>query len=216
MQIASCKLQIESRSQTLFGTAPPGNSVSRDPGDRSMRLFPGNARVCLAIAVGIGLLFALGGCRTRRPGASGHSWTSGSVPELKSAASKHTSPDFEFFRWWDGLTILIVEDVRGFSFARGSGDNYHWEYAVDNDHGLRFECQVDTTDGKTATFRIDDKEYDLSEGTLFVIKAKDDKVEVHQLNRDLAALPFDSAAIRTLLKNDAEVRKIFGVKDEDK
>jgi hypothetical protein len=37
MQIANCKLQIQSRSQTPFGTAPPGNSVSRDLGDRSTR-----------------------------------------------------------------------------------------------------------------------------------------------------------------------------------
>lgn len=180
-----------------------------------MRSFAGNPRLCLAVAAGLGLLVAMSGCWTRRPGASGYSWTSGSVPGLKSA-NKHLSPDFEFFRWWDGLTILIVEDVQGFGHGSGSGDNYQWKLAADNDHGLRYECQLDTTNGKTATFRIDDKEYDLSRGALFVIKARDDKIEVYQLNRNLSALPFDSAVIGDFLKNDAEVRKIFGVKDEDK
>ena len=44
----------------------------------------------------------------------------------------------------------------------------------------------------------------------------DDKVEIHQLSGDLAALPFDNQAMKAFLINDTEVRKIFGVSDVDK
>jgi hypothetical protein len=95
-------------------------------------------------------------------------------------------------------------------------DFYHDAGSAWNQRGARYIWRLDTPDGNWATFRIDDKEYDLSEGALFVIKANGDKVEVHQLNRDLGALPFDTAVIGKFLKNDADVRKIFGVKDEEK
>jgi hypothetical protein len=178
-----------------------------------MRSFAGNLRFCLVVVAGLGLLVSMSGCWTGSRMPSGHRSTSGIVPELKSA-SGHSFPRFEFLQWRQGLTLLRVDDISGREDSER--DFYHDAGTAWNENGARYEWRLDTTDGNTATFRINENEYDLSEGTLFVIKAKDDKVEVHQLNRDLAALPFDSAAIRNLLKNDAEVRKIFGVKEEDK
>ena len=69
---------------------------------------------------------------------------------------------------------------------------------------------------KTATFKIDGKEFDLTKGAVFVLKAKGDRVEVQQLNRDLAAITFDADACREFLKKDAEIQKIFGMGDPAK
>ena len=57
------------------------------------------------------------------------------------------------------------------------------------------------------------KEYDLSKGTLFVIKAKGEQVEVHQLKRDLTTIPFDANDCREPLQEDAEIRKLLGLGD---
>jgi hypothetical protein len=170
----------------------------------------------LIVAGGLGLLVAIGGCWTRRPAPPGPREISGEVQGLKSA-SKYLSPEFEFLQWREGLKLLIVDGL-GFRVRGGMRYFYNCEGSAEssNKYGPGYKWRLDTPDGKTASFRFDDKEYDLSEGALFVIKAKDDKVEVHQLNRDLSAIPFESTAIGDYLKNDAEVRKIFGVKDKEK
>jgi hypothetical protein len=149
----------------------------------------------------------------------GNRSTIGSFSFLNSAC-EWSHANFEFLTWREGLTFLWVDDLSGTGDSsrtgESSGDFYYDAGSAWNDDGARYEWRLDTPDGKTATFRINDKEYDISQGTLFVIKAKGDKVEVHQLNRDLSALPIDGPAIHEFLKNDAEVRKIFGVKDQDK
>jgi hypothetical protein len=66
---------------------------------------------------------------------------------------------------------------------------------------------------RVLTVRINGKEYDLSKGVLFVIKAKGDQVEVHQLQRDLTAIPFDVNGCKEPLVKDAEIRKLLGLDD---
>ncbi len=181
-----------------------------------MRSFAANVRLCVLILAGFALVIVISGCWTRRTASPGPNTISGKIPELKSA-SKYLSPEFELFRWREGLNLLIVDGL-GFHVRTGMRYFYNCEGAAEGskEYGPGYEWRLDTADGETATFRFDDKEYDLSEGALFVIKAKNDKVEVHQLNRDLSTIPFDSAAVSEYLKNDVEVRKILGVKDEAK
>jgi hypothetical protein len=58
------------------------------------------------------------------------------------------------------------------------------------------------------------REYDLSKGSVFVIKAREDKVVVHQLTRQLPAGPLDAKQCEEYLKNDAAVRRILGTDKE--
>jgi hypothetical protein len=179
-----------------------------------MRVLTGIVRICFVAAGALGLLVAETGCWVRgRQMPTGHSSTSGRVPGLKTE-SGHFSPAFHIAKWKQGLTLIRVDDITGLEHSEM--DFYQCFGSASNERGARYTWRLYTPDGRRATFRIDDKQYDLSEGALFVIKAKVDKVEVHQLNRDLGALPFDSAVIGEFLKNDAEVQKIFGVQDEEK
>ena len=179
-----------------------------------MRSLAVSLRYCFVLTVSIGLLVAESGCWIRgRQMPTGHSSTSGWVPELK-AESGDSHPTFHIVKWKQGLTLIRVDDITGLEHSEM--DFYQCFGSASNERGARYTWRLYTPDGRRATFRIDDKQYDLSEGALFVIKAKVDKVEVHQLNRDLGALPFDSAVIGEFLKNDAEVQKIFGVQDEEK
>ncbi|HEY1859998.1 MAG TPA: hypothetical protein VGG61_06570 [Gemmataceae bacterium] len=177
-----------------------------------------NLRLCIVVATGIGLLVAEGGCWIRnRPAPPGPREISGEIPELKSA-SERLPAEFQFLQWREGLNLLIVDGLSHFNVRSGHRYYYDCEGSAGSskEYGPGYNWRIDTRDGKTATFRFDDKEYDLSEGALFVVKANGDKVEVHQLNRDLSPLPWDRTAIADFLKNDAEIRKILGVKAEEK
>ena len=113
-------------------------------------------------------------------------------------------------QWQEGLTVLIVQEA--WARTSCSGDFYSqsggvWDAAGDQ----RYEWRLQTPDGKTGTFRIvPGTEYDLSKGAVFVIKASGDKVEVHQLTRQLPNIPVGTKPAEEYLKNDAEVRKILG------
>ena len=95
----------------------------------------------------------------------------------------------------------------------GSTDNpVHTEtVTVGSPDAGGYECRLETKDGKTAICRINGKEYDLSNGTLFVIKAKGEQVEVHQLKRDVATIPFDTNDCKEPIQTDAEIRKLLGL-----
>jgi hypothetical protein len=173
----------------------------------------------LVAAAALVTLVPMGGCWTRSPPSEPRE-ISGEVPELK-ATSKYLSPEFKLLRWSEGLNLLVV-DALGFRVrvamsGRMRAGFYHCEGSAENSerYGSGYKWELDTPDGKRATFKFGGKEYDLSEGTLFVIKANGDNVEVRQLNRHLPALAFDKRVIAEYLKNDSEVRKIVGVKDEE-
>jgi hypothetical protein len=130
----------------------------------------------------------------------------------------HSSGDISFtlHRWKEGTTILLVNDgllegdVPGFVDSASTTVYSGNGYVILKD-GRGYKWQIETTAAKAFTFRIDGKEYDLSKGTLFVtkIKAKGEPVEVHQLKRDLSAVPFDAEGCRDFLRKDAEVMKLL-------
>jgi hypothetical protein len=116
-----------------------------------------------------------------------------------------------FLRWKEGLRVLVVDDVTGQHGSHGTGSTDNPVYtatvsAGDADAG-GYTCRLETRDGKSAACRINGKEYDLSKGTLFVIKAKGAQTEVHQLRRDLAAVPFDLQGCRKAVEKDAEIQR---------
>src|SRR5262245_20577274 len=103
------------------------------------------------------------------PARLGPRVTSAGVPSLGPGPGK-PFPGLKFLQWPEGLPLLIVEQA--WARTSCSGDFYSqsggaWDAAGDQ----RYEWRLQTTDGRTATFRIvPGKEYDLSEGALFVIK----------------------------------------------
>jgi len=183
-----------------------------------MRLLDGRIRLCFLVAAGLAMLIAESGCwignKTMR---GGHRSTSGSFPFLNSA-SELSHAHYDFYTWREGLVFLKIDDLSKPGESRA--DFYDAVGSASNKDGTRYEWRLHSSDGITAMVRIDDKDYDIAEGTLFVIKAQRDKVEVHQLSRDPSALarprPFDHAAIIDFLKNDPDVRKILDVRDEGK
>ena len=160
-------------------------------------------------AAGIGLVIFVFGC-TPRSTPPGPNTIGSSAPGLT----------FTFLQWKEGLMLLLVDDIEKSHQSRGSASTsnpvYSGSGSAESADGRGYKWQIETTDGKAATFRIDGKEYDLSKGALFVIKAKGEQVEVHQLKRDLTTIPFDADGCKEHLKKDAEILRLLGAGDVPK
>jgi hypothetical protein len=171
-----------------------------------MSLSKEHLRLCLIAPIGVALIIFLSGCGTRStpPGASR---IGTSAPGMNIA----------FLRWKEGLIVLFVDDVNGGHRSGGSGSTSNPVHTSTVSAGSPdaggYECQLETEDGKLADCHINGKKYDLSNGTLFVIKSKGEQVEVHQLKRDLTKNPFDPNDCRDPIEKDIEIRKLLGLGD---
>ena len=168
----------------------------------TMKAFTVNHHRYLIVFIGIALIISATGCR-RRTTPPGAYMIGTSAPGM----------NISFLRWTEGLMVLFVDDVKGPHSSDGSGsteDPVHTSTvsAGPPDAG-GYKCVLETKDGKLANCHINGKEYDLSNGTLFVIKDKGEQVEVHQLKRDLTKIPFDANDCRDPIQKDAEIRKLL-------
>jgi len=166
-----------------------------------MRALEVTSRFHPVMLAGFGLVIIVFGCWMPRPMPTGHSSSSGGIPGLCT---------YEFACWQQGIHVAIIDNLVPDGKGGYRADFYCNEGSHADPHGARYKWRLDTADGKTATFRINDKEYDLTEGSLFIITAENDKANVHQLRRDLSAISCHGAVIAEYLWNDAEVRKILG------
>jgi hypothetical protein len=169
-----------------------------------MKSFALDGKPFLIAFIGVALIVSVAGCGTRTtPPGPGAMYTS--APGM----------NIVYLRWKEGLRVLFVDDVKGGHNMSGSGSTSHPVHTETVTAGSPeaggYECQLETEDGKTAICRINGTEYDLSKGTLFVVKANGEKVEVHQLKRDMTTIPFDTKNCRDPIQKDGEIRKLLGL-----
>lgn len=112
------------------------------------------------------------------------------TPALISSNKDTNEVHYRYSKWKEGLRLLVVNSGSGSEYGKGTvdGDNYLEEVKVELPNGKSYKTELVTTDGKTAKFKIDNKEYDLTIGTVFAIQADGEKIEVHQFNKDLSKL----------------------------
>jgi hypothetical protein len=157
-------------------------------------------RYLFCMSVGVIILVALAGCsgRTTPPGAS---FVYGQVD-----APEGFGGSFLALRWKEGLTIVLLDDIEAGHESSGSGstENPIWRGqggAVAAD-GRQVSWRAETTDGKTASFVIDQQAYDLAQGTLFLIRTSGGRTSVLQQKRDLAGRCSDTEDCQLWLKSD--------------
>jgi hypothetical protein len=66
-----------------------------------------------------------------------------------------------------------------------------------------FDWEIETPDGQTARFRIDGTAYDLSQGTVFLVRSEGRQIEVEQLQRDLSSTQPDPETVALFAASDA-------------
>jgi hypothetical protein len=146
---------------------------------------------------------ALAGCRVQ--GGS-------SPPGAASMTSSGSDFNFTYLQWKDGLSIIFVDNLSGGHSSHGSGSTQSSVYVVDCSAGnesLGYKCHLESSDGKTASLKIDGTEYDLANGTLFVMKSRDGKIVVHQSKFDSSAIPFHVKSSREALAKNEDVQKLL-------
>lgn len=130
-------------------------------------------------------------------------------PGPDSAFGKFEQTAYSFHRWEEGLVLMIWHDVSESSMCEGSGSTtdpvYRLQCYAESKDGRRVDWEVQTADGRTAQFRIDDISYDLSDGALFIIKTRDGETRVIQLQRDLSSVHPNRESVTTFARSDPDV-----------
>jgi hypothetical protein len=136
-------------------------------------------------------------------------------PGVASAGGWFGQATYLFVRWKEGLSIMIWHDVLGSVEGKDSGSTtepIYWYHGwTESPGGRRFDWEVQTANGKTAVFKIDDTSYDLANGRLFIVTMKDGKTRVRQLNRDLSNVQMDWESIVAFARSDPDVAEFAGV-----
>jgi hypothetical protein len=86
-------------------------------------------------------------------------------------------------------------------------------YAAASD-GRRVDWELESADGKTASFRLNGQPYDLSRGTLFLVKTSAGPTEVRQLGRDLSTIKPVDEGCDAFAEVDADVSDFIHAAEE--
>ena len=125
------------------------------------------------------------------------------------------------YQYWDeGLAILFWHDfTSGGEGCTGSGSTedpvYRLECDVESAEGGSFSWKVHTRDGVTAEMWIDGQSFDLSMGTMFLVRTGEGGPQIEQLQRDLAQLEPSYEAISALASSDPDVANFIASIDTE-
>jgi hypothetical protein len=92
----------------------------------------------------------------------------------------------------------------------GASPTYTIRGYAESEDGDRFEWEVETTDGQTARFRLDGEPYDLSDGTLFIVRIEAGRADVTQLERDLSDVEPNHTSIVAFARDDPDLVPLVG------
>ena len=139
--------------------------------------------------------------------------TSSTPPGASTAGGVVGDGAYTFMQWDEGLTILIWDDIRGSHSNHGSGSSsdpvFRQSGQAESPDGRGYSYQVETEDGVTARFTIDGKDFDLSKGTIFLVKTKGAETVVQQLSRDLSEISSTDQAFREMAQSDPDVAALI-------
>lgn len=119
---------------------------------------------------------------------------------------------YTFLRWQQGLRVMLwYDDARGFGASGGGSTDdptYYQEAYAETSGGRQIKLQMETQDGKTGTLRLNDQAYDLSDGTLFLVRSPGDdlQVQVQQIERDLSGISPTTESVEAFASNDPDIQ----------
>lgn len=134
------------------------------------------------------------------------------------AAGVYIQSGYEFYRWEEGLTLMIWFDGAK-SSACGSSSSTSDPLFVLRCHAVsrsdfRIDWYLETDDGVTADFSIDGKPFDLENGKLFLITTSTGEAEVLQIERDLSGVRPEADSITEFGLNDPTIQDFIHVSSE--
>lgn len=162
----------------------------------------------------LGLLLVLLMCATITAGCGATLAPPPPTPHTISGMTRDRT-SYTFLKWNGGLAIMLVDqcDVHSLSGSgcdgesdRRKGDAHWWDQET-NEWQDGYEWELETSDGRTAQFSINNVQYDLEQGRVFHIDAKGDQATVQQLDRDLTNVQPNRTSCNNFVTADPELTK---------
>jgi hypothetical protein len=118
---------------------------------------------------------------------------------------------FEFYRWNEGLELMIWhEGIKSSGCASSTNDqDFILQcHAVSNDN-YQFDWHLETRDGETAEFSVNDQSFDLDNGSLFLLTNPDGMTNVKQFQRNLSKIPANADEVVEFGLGDPAVQDLI-------
>lgn len=84
---------------------------------------------------------------------------------------------------------------------------------LETDGGGKCEFRYATKDGKTGRVTLDDVDFDLANGNVFLVAAEGNRFRVKQLRRDLGWMKLAPEFFQSFARNDRDIRAFFAGAD---
>jgi hypothetical protein len=113
--------------------------------------------------------------------------------------------------YYEGTSFVVWSDFDG----GGGGSSSANVHGVRGQGRLRLrdnrhvDFRFETKDGKTGPVTINEKQYDLASGGLFLVSGNGDQVQVKQLKRDLRNVKFERESLVAFARDDADIVAFF-------
>ena len=128
------------------------------------------------------------------------------APNPATASGVYVHAGFEYYHWEGGLKLMIWHDgVNQLRCSSTTNGSYEIECIGLSMGSNTFEWRLETGDGITAEFSIDDHPYDLVEGSLFIIQSSGGESKVKQLQRDLSNVGVDAGSVSDYGLSDPDI-----------
>ena len=111
-------------------------------------------------------------------------------------------------RWRDGTSVMMWFDAQSLTAhgSSSSGDTTHRQTgSVTSPDGRLVEWVVETSNNTSITLKVDSTQYDLAQGTLFLMKTRSGQTQIQQLVRDLTNIEATREGCLALAETDPDV-----------
>jgi len=133
------------------------------------------------------------------------------APDMAGGVYVHVA--YEFFHWQEGLDVMIWYDAAQSSSCDSSGSTSAKTHAVQcqaiSDTGQDLDWQIETSDGLTGEFTLNNDRYNLTEGNVFVVSTVQDPIDIRQFQRDLSTVKPESENIIQFGLNDPDIAEFI-------
>jgi hypothetical protein len=113
--------------------------------------------------------------------------------------------------WNKKLVYVVAADGTASSATRITTTGAGTEYAVELNwpNGRTDGVRVETADGRTGRAVHAGRSYDLGQGSVLVLLARGDQIELRQLRRDLSGVTPHLAGVQKFIREDSELLRTF-------
>jgi hypothetical protein len=133
------------------------------------------------------------------------------APDMAGGVYVHVA--YEYFHWQEGLDVMIWYNAPQSSSCDSSGSTSTKTHVVQcqaiSETGQSFDWQIETSDGLTGKFVLNNNQFDLTEGNVFVVSTAQGQIDIQQFQCDLSSVRPESESITEFGLNDPDIAEFI-------